>query len=110
MQLPNRDQAFIPREKLTAYLLSETHPVGKSKARFFRGLGFDDTNVDLLEQGLLTIGRTQEVIEEETTGHGVKYIVSGPLTAPGGLAPAVRTVWMIETGRTAPGFVTAYPD
>jgi len=45
MRLPNGTNAYVPREKLVEYLLSETHAVGKSKARFFRGFGFDETNV-----------------------------------------------------------------
>ena len=45
MQLPNRLQAYIPSEKLSAYLLSETHAVGKAKATFFRALGFNETNI-----------------------------------------------------------------
>jgi hypothetical protein len=53
--LPNRKIASIPRVKLTNYLLSLEHPVGGSKAKFFRKIGFDDSNVDKLKQALLTI-------------------------------------------------------
>lgn len=63
MQLPNRANAYIPPDKLMGYLLSETHAVGKSKAKFFRALGFDETNVRQLEQGLLAIARTEQVEE-----------------------------------------------
>ncbi|OGH39144.1 MAG: hypothetical protein A3B44_01840 [Candidatus Levybacteria bacterium RIFCSPLOWO2_01_FULL_38_21] len=48
MRLPYSGNAVIPREKLTKYLFSETHATGKFKARFFRNLGFDEPNVDLL--------------------------------------------------------------
>lgn len=34
MILPNRERAYIPEAKLVHYLLSLSHPVGKSKARF----------------------------------------------------------------------------
>ncbi|MEO0352503.1 MAG: DUF6883 domain-containing protein [Cyanobacteria bacterium P01_A01_bin.15] len=54
-QLPNYAQTYIQPDKLTRYLLSEVHPVGKAKAKFFRGLGFNDGNVALLEKGLLNL-------------------------------------------------------
>jgi hypothetical protein len=50
LELPNREQAFIQPAKLTEYLLSETHPVGKSKAKFFRYWGFNEETVSFLEQ------------------------------------------------------------
>ena len=37
MALPEAESARVDREKLTGYLLSESHPIGRSKAKFFRG-------------------------------------------------------------------------
>jgi len=45
------------------YLLSETHAVGKSKAKFFRSFGFDETNVIQFGQGLIKIAQTKEVTD-----------------------------------------------
>jgi hypothetical protein len=109
MQLPNRLQAYIPSEKLSAYLLSETHAVGKAKAAFFCALGFDETNMHLLEHGLLTLAHNTPVQEVVPSPHGVKYIIEGVLETPRGTAPRIRTVWILETGETNPRFVTAYP-
>jgi len=39
MKLPDREKAYIPLLKIKDYLLSETHPIGKSKAKFFRSCG-----------------------------------------------------------------------
>lgn len=39
MKLPRNREAIVPELKLTDYLLSETHPVGRAKAKFFRALG-----------------------------------------------------------------------
>jgi hypothetical protein len=50
LRLPNKEKAYIPRHKILDYLLSEKHAVGKSKARFFRSLGFDESNAGELEQ------------------------------------------------------------
>ena len=40
MKVPNHDLAQIPARKLTAFLLSESHPKGRHKARLFRAFGF----------------------------------------------------------------------
>ena len=109
MQLPNRDQAYIPPPKLDSYLLSETHTVGRSKAKFFRAFGFTESNVDVLEQGLLYIAQTEVVTEVLSSRYGTKYIIEGSLSTPSGAVVRVRTVWIIETGDQRPRFVTAHP-
>lgn len=111
MKLPNRKNATIKREKLTNYLLSLTHPVGKSKSVFFRGIGFDDANVDKLEQGLYEIAQKNDVKASglATNNSGINYEVIGELNTPNGKIYSIRTVWFIKAGRKNPSFVTAYP-
>jgi hypothetical protein len=77
MQLPNRLWAYIPSEKLSAYLLSEAHAVGKAKATFFRALGFNETNMHVLEHGLLTLAYSAPVQAVVPSPHGVKYVIEG---------------------------------
>jgi hypothetical protein len=110
MALPNSDKAYIPSQKLKGYLLSEAHGVGRSKAKFFRSLGFDESNVALFEQNLLEIARTGTMVEIVTTQHGKKYVVDGTLEAPGGRTVTIRTIWIIEVDTDEPRFVTAYPS
>ncbi len=109
MYLPNRTEAFIPPEKITDYLLSQSHVVGRSKARFFRAQGFDEKYVAQLEEGLLLIAQNYEVAAEKTSAHGTKYVVRGKLQTPSGSKVAVETVWIIEAGEHSPRLVTAYP-
>ena len=109
MKLPNGDQAVVPPPKLVGYLLSEVHPTGRSKARFFRAAGFTEINASLLEQGLLTIARTEEVVTSVSSPHGEKYVVDGTLTTPLAGSVRLRTVWIVESGVAHPRFVTAYP-
>ena len=110
MKLPHRDRARVPMRKLTNYLLSPSHPVGRSKARFFRSLGFEASDADALREELLTLARRGEVQETERTPYGTKYVVVGSLHTPGGEEAAVTTVWIVEaSGPTAPRLVTAYP-
>ncbi len=109
MKLPYRKKAYIQEEKLTEYILSETHTVGRLKAKFFRSAGFNESNVPSLKEELLTITRTQEIKEVKTSEYGKKYIIDGKIKAPKGRLLKVTTVWIIETGKKSPRFVTTYP-
>ena len=100
--LPNRDKAFIQPEKLTGYLLSETHTIGKSKARFFCELSFNDENVDILEQELLKVAMFQEISEIITTRHGTKYVTIGSINTPKSRSVSLLIVWIIDVGKENP--------
>ena len=109
MKLPNNKDTNVSFEKLLNYLLSETHSVGKAKARFFRSLGYNDLNANLLKQSLITIAQTEDIKETITSPHGVKYIIEGVLQTPRGDLINIRTIWIIDKGSEQPRFVTAYP-
>jgi len=109
MKLPYRESAYIPSPKLHDYLLSKTHPVGRWKARFFRALGFDETNVEVLEQGLIAIAHSEDVKDVIPSVYGTKYVIEGSLQTPTGSLVQVQTVWIIDAGQDRPSFVTAYP-
>jgi hypothetical protein len=109
MRLPGVESAVVPVGKLTGYLLSLEHPVGRSKAALFRSLGYDETNTELLAAGLTAIAADNEVVETEPTPFGTKYAVEGALVTPSGVTTTLRTVWIVRTGEAAPRFVTAYP-
>jgi hypothetical protein len=108
--LPNAENAYVSREKLTDYLLSETHAVGKSKASFFRAHGYNDDNLYLLEQDLLSVPKYNEIDEQIASPYGTKYVVKGVLETPRGTAVTVDTVWIVEPPDESPRFVTAYPS
>ena len=109
MQLPNADQALVPHAKVVDYLLSLSHPIGQSKAVFFRALGYDDSNADKLADALVKLAHTASVSGTIETSFGTKYMVPGEIRTPSGRAVAILTIWIIETGMVAPRFVTAYP-
>ncbi len=109
MKLPNKEKAYIPISKLIDYLLSETHITGKSKSKFFRKFGFNESNLDMLEQGLLAIAKTQDIVATNISPHGTKYIIDGNLFTPINRFVRIRTVWIVEKDQDAPRFVTAYP-
>jgi hypothetical protein len=109
MKLPHGDSAQIPPGKLLGYLLSETHSVGRAKAKFFRSLGFNEANVNLLHRGLIRLAQSEDVKESMTTLHGTKYVIEGLLVAPSGRSVHILTVWIVDRGVEQPRFVTAYP-
>ncbi len=109
MQIPNNANAYVPFEKLVGYLLSETHAVGKSKARLFRESGFDETNIAQLERELRNIAQNENVEDIIHSPYGTKYVIDGSMKTPKGGVVRIRTGWIIETGRDNPRFVTAYP-
>jgi len=95
---------------LTDYLLSETHPIGRWKAKFFRALGFDESNVNLMLDGFKKIAHSEDVVEVTSSAHGTKYVVEGSLLTPEEDHVYVKTVWIIDKDQDIPRFVTAYPS
>lgn len=109
MKLPYNKNIFIPNEKLTKYVLSETHELGKFKAKYFRKLGLDETNISLFEKTLRRLAQDQEITEEMSSVYGTKYVIEGKIETPIGKKIKVRTVWILEKGQKRPRFVTVYP-
>lgn len=84
-------------------------PFGKTKADFLRSYGFNNMNLDILEQGLIDTAQAQDVKEVVTSLHGTKYVIDGEVKTPQGDVIMMRTVWIIDKGEENPRFVTAYP-
>lgn len=109
MKLPNPENVEIDLRKLSEYLLSTTHPIGRSKSVFFNELGYNQSNIKALEEGLRNIAKGGKVLEKSETVHGTKYVIDGLISSPKGNKKSLRTVWIIDKGYNHPRFVTAYP-
>jgi uncharacterized protein DUF6883 len=109
MQLPNANEAIVPREKIESYLLDLAHPIGGGKARFFLSFGFRREAWNVLADAFRKHAQESPVANSISDGDGVTYLVEGPLETPSGRKPRIRTIWLIETGQVAPRFITAYP-
>jgi hypothetical protein len=107
--VPNKERAIVDLAKVSGYLLSRTHPIGRTKARFFSRFGFRDDAPDRLAQALMDHVSVTPVARTESSVHGTKYRLDGPLTSPDGRNPHVSSVWIIPAGDTIPRFVTAFP-
>ena len=112
MKLPYRENSIIKTEKLTNYLLSLTHQEGKSKAKFFRRIGYNELNILKFEQELLKIAKSNEVdmVNKKKSKIVVKYTIYGVVNAPNGKQYKVKTVWAIDSGSKIPHLATAHPS
>jgi hypothetical protein len=109
VKLPNCENATLPQEKITGYLLSASHRDGRHKAAFFTAFGFTLENWQQLATALLHHATEHEVVREENSPFGKRYVIEGIMRAADGRAPMLRSVWFIESGADSPRFVTAYP-
>lgn len=103
-----RIDAVIEERKITHYLLATGHPAGRAKAAFFGRFGFHRAEWRRLGEALLEHARSARVIMTSETEFGKKYVLEGPLLAPDGRKPQIRTVWFVATGEATPRLVTAY--
>jgi len=109
MKLPNRKKAYVQKEKLVSYLLLEAHPIGSSKAKFFRQLGFSETNMGELVEALLRIAQSNDIKGTRKFEYGVNYVINGVIETPLVKSVAITSVWFIGKDENRPRFVTAYP-
>jgi hypothetical protein len=109
VKLPNCEQAEVPREKVTDYLLSPTHPRGRDKEAFFVRFGFRLEAWDEPATALREHAARHEVVTSTDTRYGTRYAIAGPLRTPSGRMPWVRSAWFIDEGATIPRLVSAYP-
>lgn len=109
MKLDSNQNIIIPKEKLCDYLLSENHPIGKSKSIFFKNHGFTRNNYKLLEKCLLNIFRNNEIYKTIESEYGDKFIIDGLLETQLKSNIKLRTIWIIEKNNSDIRFITAYP-
>ena len=109
MKLPFADRAIVPERKVTAYLLSATHPTGRHKAAWLTKYGFAVEGWEALAGALKRHADMHEVVRTEDSLFGMRYVIEGPLETPDGRNPRARSVWFMESGESVPHFVTMYP-
>jgi hypothetical protein len=107
-RLPSAEGAWVPVEKVSAYLLSDEHPAGASKARFFRRQGYSRSAPDILAADLRAVASTGRMVARSRSSHGEKFVLDGWIDTPAGNRVSVRTVWIVEADCPA-RLVTAYP-
>lgn len=109
MRLPGAENAWIEPAKLRDYLLSPSHPVGRSKAAYFTRLGFRRDQWILFEQQLLRLAREGDAEAGRAHPYGRMYLVRGSLEGPAGRKASVVSVWIVRFDEDFPRLVTAIP-
>lgn len=107
MKIP-AEEAIIPREKLTKYLL--VPQVRNDKSKFLAQAGFTQDNPDMLETAIRHILAENEAIQDREDEYGISYRVSGSLVGLDDRALAVITVWMYGTKEQNYRFITLKPN
>ncbi|GAB3931294.1 DUF6883 domain-containing protein [Larkinella terrae] len=110
MTLPDCENAYIPFAKVKDYLLAENHPQNKGKASFYRNIGYDPEQYELLLMDLKGMACEGNVIETVFSEDGIKFVVVGNLTAPNGKLYSIKSIWIKEHRQYFPRLVTAYPN
>lgn len=108
MALPDGSSAEVPAAKVTEYLLSSTHPTGRTKAAFFNKLGFTSANPGSFVAELKRIAIEGRIADRIEGPFGTKYLVDGEIVGAMGSA-LIRTIWFVRVVGTKPRLVTAYP-
>ena len=108
-RLPRHEEAVIPPAKLRDYLLSTSHPDGRSKALFFAVLGYSPKRWRDLEQELRRLIARNRARVHSLSTYSQKYMVRGTIRGPWGRSARIVTIWIVISSGGPPRFVTAYP-
>jgi len=101
------DDAVVPVEKLTKYLLVPR--LWDDKSKFLAQAGFDQRNPEALLASIRALAIGVEGREDGTNEYGTFYRVEGSLVGPGGKSLAVATIWMRWHSDGSFHFVTLKP-
>ncbi len=106
--LPNANQACIPREKLTDYVLNPMHPVGKHKAKvFFSVLNLTADDAEALEKVILRAVLHAEAKPTRFDEYGQRFEVEVTFER-NERNVVILTAWIIETGTDIPRLTSCY--
>jgi len=104
-----RERLAVDPLKIVGYLLSENHPSGRSKAKFFNAEGFTLDHPERLEAMLLDHGRSAPVAKVQQNRHGAIRVLEGAARTPRERSVLLRSVWIeLEDGGPV-WLVTSYP-
>lgn len=108
MHVPNAERAVIDIGKLTAYSLDPTHEVGQHKAAVFeRVLGLRAEDWRELYDALMYAVRNSPAKPGKSDKFGQRYVVDFEMSR-GKFLAAIRSVWIVNTGRDDPRLITCY--
>lgn len=106
MKIP--EDAIIPEEKFTKYLLVEREFDDKSKFLFIAGFTLE--NYPDLVGEIKRLLKTEKAIIHREDEYGSFYKVTGLITGPSGYEIRIVTVWLHRKVDGLFQFITLYPE
>jgi len=107
--LPRYDEAVIPTEKFTRYVLDYTADYDKATA-FYRALGYKVDNADMLINNIRNNLPNYEAKEKGDLGHGMRYEVIMSLKGENRKTANVLTAWIDDKNNGEMRLINAYVD
>jgi hypothetical protein len=108
-QLSNPHLLRVEATKVTEYLLSSDHPKGAAKAKFFKGVGFSDKNVEEFVGALRTHAAQNKIADVIPHAYGMKTVIDCLMPTPSGKPYCIRSVWNDHQDGEPPKLITAHP-
>lgn len=108
MKMPNNTEAIVDTNKITDYLLSDTHEIGKHKAAFFKSFGFDVSSPITITKALKAHAEERVILNSKDSPYGKKYELECEIETPDDRNPCIVSVWIIENNTNEPRLITAY--
>jgi hypothetical protein len=107
--VPGAEAATTDARKFTEYLLNKNHPVGRAKAKFFRGAGYDESNWEDLWTRIAAQLPHVEARYRGKARHTEADLYEAPMRidAPNGPIE-IQTAWEVHP-TTGTRFLTSYP-
>lgn len=105
MRIP--EDAIIPNDKITRYLLIQKARNDKSK--FLAQAGFTLQNPEALAAAIHSLIAMSEAVEDRNNEYGVFYKVAGELVGINGVSLSVVTIWLQRQIDEKFQFVTLKP-
>jgi hypothetical protein len=105
--LPGGKRAFVDVVKVRDYLLSETHPRGRHKARVFRAaLGLERDDAERLADWFRGIAATAEASYIGADRFGSRWTIDADMNHRDRIAK-IRSLWLVPPDEY-PRLITAY--
>ncbi len=105
MRIP--EDAIIPEDKITHYLLVQKARNDKSK--FLMQAGFTKENPEALRAAIQLLARTVEAVEDRSSEYRTFYQVAGELVGANDVNLSVVTIWLLRKIDGKFQFVTLKP-
>ena len=108
MNLPNGARALVDLVKLREYVLSQTHPRGRHKARvFLSAFGLTAADAEELQRALLEVAQNNEAALGEADEFGRRYTIDFEFVFSNKRG-RVRSLWIVRADDDAPRLTSCY--